>query len=34
LAKDSTDAQSWQFTGTAINYYCPDQRFVYEQAAH
>ncbi|TGB42592.1 DUF732 domain-containing protein, partial [Mycolicibacterium peregrinum] len=20
LAKDSTDAQSWQFTGTAINY--------------
>ena len=34
LAKDSTDAQSWQFTGTAINYYCPDQRSVYEQAAH
>ncbi len=34
LAKDSTDAQSWQFLGTAINYYCPDQRFVYEQAAH
>ena len=32
--KDSTDAQSWQFLGTAINYYCPDQRFVYEQAAH
>ncbi|OLP00692.1 hypothetical protein BVU76_18850 [Mycolicibacterium porcinum] len=34
LDKDSTDAQSWQFLGTAINYYCPDQRFVYEQAAH
>ncbi|CDP82105.1 hypothetical protein A5731_20315 [Mycolicibacterium conceptionense] len=33
LDKDSTDAQSWQFLGTAINYYCPDQRFVYEQAA-
>ena len=34
LAKDSSDAQAWQFTGTAINYYCPDQRGVYEQAAH
>ncbi|QRY50002.1 DUF732 domain-containing protein [Mycolicibacterium septicum] len=33
LAKDSSDAQSWQFLGTAINYYCPDQRFIYEQAA-
>ncbi|WKG00897.1 DUF732 domain-containing protein [Mycolicibacterium sp. HK-90] len=33
LDKDSSDAQSWQFLGTAINYYCPDQRFIYEQAA-
>ena len=33
LDKDSTQAQAWQFLGTAINYYCPDQRFVYEQAA-
>ncbi|AKS34176.1 DUF732 domain-containing protein [Mycolicibacterium goodii] len=33
LDRDSTAAQSWQFLGTAINYYCPDQRFVMEQAA-
>lgn len=33
LDKDSTTAQAWQFLGTAINYYCPDQRFVMEQAA-
>ncbi|WP_066904552.1 DUF732 domain-containing protein [Mycolicibacterium houstonense] len=33
LDKDSSPAQSWQFLGTAINYYCPDQRFIYEQAA-
>jgi len=33
LDRDSTPAQSWQFLGTAINYYCPDQRFVMEQAA-
>ena len=33
LDRDSTLAQHWQFLGTAINYYCPDQRFVMEQAA-
>ena len=26
LGKDDTDAQAGQFVGTAINYYCPDQR--------
>ena len=34
LDKDSTDAQTWQFLGTAINYYCPDQRIVYQQATY
>ncbi|MDH6194200.1 hypothetical protein M2272_000821 [Mycobacterium frederiksbergense] len=33
LDRASTQAQAWQFLGTAINYYCPDQRSVYEQAA-
>lgn len=33
LDKGITTAQSWQFVGTAINYYCPDQRFIMEQAA-
>ncbi|MDV3126388.1 DUF732 domain-containing protein [Mycobacterium sp. 21AC1] len=33
LDRDSSTAQVWQFLGTAINYYCPDQRFVMEEAA-
>ncbi|GAB5894680.1 DUF732 domain-containing protein [Mycolicibacterium mageritense] len=33
LDKDSITAQAWQFLGTAINYYCPDQRIVFEQEA-
>ena len=33
LEKGSTNVQAWQFVGTAINYYCPDQRFIMEQAA-
>lgn len=33
LQKDSTTEQAWQFLGSAINFYCPDQRPVLEQAA-
>ena len=33
LPKSSTTEQAWQFLGGAINYYCPDQRGVLEQAA-
>lgn len=33
LPKGSTEAQSWQFLGAAINTYCPDQKPVYERAA-
>lgn len=33
LDRHSTEAQKWQFLGTAITTYCPDQSYVIDQAA-
>jgi hypothetical protein len=33
LQKGSTTAQAWQFLGTAITYYCPEERPVIGQTA-
>src|ERR1700682_899206 len=33
LPKDSTEVQAWQFLGTAITYYCPDQTPVLESVS-
>jgi hypothetical protein len=33
LPKSSTEVQSWQFLGTAISYYCPDETPVLENVA-
>ena len=33
LPRGSTEVQSWQFLGTAITYYCPDQTPVLERVS-
>ncbi|MGH3561691.1 MAG: DUF732 domain-containing protein [Mycobacterium sp.] len=33
MPRGTTQAQTWQFLGAAINTYCPDQRPVFERAA-
>jgi hypothetical protein len=33
LPRGATQVQSWQFFGTAISYYCPDQTSVLEDVA-
>ena len=33
LPKDSTTEQAWQFLGAAIDFYCPEERVILDQAA-
>lgn len=33
LDRNNTTEQNWQFLGTALNYYCPDQRIILDQVA-
>ncbi|QNJ93980.1 DUF732 domain-containing protein [Mycolicibacterium fluoranthenivorans] len=33
LDRNNTTEQNWQFLGSALNFYCPDQRVILDQVA-